>query len=59
MSNIPTPTYKQLSSLSTDLDVYDTQNSDPIKAFIECVIACAKAEKDTADYIKEQEWSYA
>lgn len=56
MSNIPT--YKQLSDLSTDFDIYDSQNSDPIKAFMGCVIKCAKAEKDTADYIKEQEWSY-
>lgn len=52
------PTYKQLSDLSTDFDIYDSQYSDPIKAFIECVIACAKAEKDTANYIKKQEWSY-
>lgn len=52
------PTYKQLSALSTDLDIYDSQNSDPIKAFITCVVKCAKAEKDTADYIKAQEWNY-
>lgn len=56
MSNIPT--YKQLSDLLTDFDIYDSQNSDPIGAFITCVIKCAKAEKDTADYIKEQEWHY-
>ena len=56
MSNIPI--YKQLSSLSTELDIYDSQNSDPIGAFITCVIKCAKAEKDTANYIKEQEWNY-
>ena len=41
MSNIPT--YKQLSDLSTDFDIYDSQNSDPIGAFITCVIKCAKA----------------
>lgn len=56
MSNIPT--HKQLSDLSTDFDIYDSQNSDPIGAFITCVIKCAKAEKGTADYIKEQEWHY-
>lgn len=52
------PTYKQQSSLLTDSDIYYSNSSSPIKAFIECVIACAKAEKDTADYIKEQEWIY-
>ena len=52
------PTYKQQSSLSTNSDIYYSKNSDPIKAFIECVIACIKDNKDTADYIKEQEWSY-
>lgn len=50
----------QLSLLTNNLSLYEyeSKQSDPIKAFIECVIACAKAEKDTADYIKEQEWSY-
>lgn len=53
-----TPLYKQLSRLSVARHMYYSENPDPIKAFIECVIKCAKAEKDTADYIKEQEWSY-
>lgn len=52
------PTYKQLSDLSTDFDIYDSQNSDPIGAFITCVIKCVIKEKDTADYIKRTEWIY-
>ena len=50
----------QLSLLTNNLSLYEyeSKQSDPIKAFIECVIECAKAEKDTAEYIKEQEWSY-
>lgn len=53
-----TPSYKQLSRLSVARNMYHSKNPDPIKAFIECVIACTKADKDTADFIKEQEWSY-
>lgn len=52
------PTYKQLSCLSTDEGEYSSENTDPIKAFITCVIKCARAEKDTADYIREAEWVY-
>ena len=50
----------QLSLLTNNLSLYEyeSKQSDPIKAFIKCVIKCAKAEKDTADYIKEQEWNY-
>lgn len=52
------PTYRQLSCLSTDEGEYDSGDTDPIKAFIACVIKCARAEKDTADYIREAEWVY-
>ena len=52
------PSYQQSSCLSVERNIYHSGNPNPIKAFIECVIKCAKAEKDTADYIKEQEWSY-
>ena len=52
------PSYRQLSCLSTDEDEYESENTDPIQAFITCVIKCARKEKDTADYIREAEWAY-
>ena len=52
------PSYRQLSCLSTDENEYESENTDPIQAFITCVINCVRAEKDTADYIREAEWVY-
>ena len=51
---------KQFALLTDNfaLDEFESTNLDPIKAFIECVIKCVKDDKDTADYIKEQEWGY-
>ena len=56
MSHIPS--YQQLSCLLVARNMYHSENPDPIKAFIECVIKCVKDDNDMVDYIKEQEWSY-
>lgn len=53
-------TNKLLTLLTNNfsLDEFESTNPDPIDAFIECVIACVKNDKDMADYIKRQEWIY-
>lgn len=52
------PIFKQLSCLRTEEAEYTSENVDPIEAFLTCVIKCVIKEKDTADYIKETEWTY-
>ena len=48
----------QLSCLMTPYGRYESENSNPIKAFLACVIKCVKKDKGTADYIKRTEWKY-
>ena len=50
------PSYKQLSRLSTPEGDYESENIDPIKAFLTCVFKCCCKEKDTADYIRQTDW---
>lgn len=50
------PSYRQLSCLSTPDGEYESENIDPIKAFLTCVFKCCYEEKDTADYIRETNW---
>lgn len=52
------PSYRQLSHLVTSEGDYESESINAIKAFLECVVKCAKGEKDTADYIKRTEWVY-
>lgn len=52
------PSHRQMSQLSAETDYYYSESSDPINAFIACVIQCAKADSDTANYIRETEWVY-
>lgn len=50
------PSYRQLSCLSTPDGEYESQNIDPIKAFLTCVFNCCCKEKDTANYIRGKKW---
>lgn len=50
------PSYRQITTLKTDVDEYSSENPDPIKAFLTCVFKCVSNDKDTADYIRETEW---
>lgn len=50
------PSYRQLSRLSTPDREYASESTDPIKAFLTCVFKCAVKEKDTANFIKQQQW---
>ncbi len=48
--------YRQLSRLSTPEGDYESENTDPIKAFLSCVFKCVVKEKDTANCIKRGKW---
>lgn len=50
------PSHRQMSCLSTPEGEYASECTDPIKAFLACVFKCAVKEKDTAIYIKNQQW---
>lgn len=50
------PTHRQFSCLSTPDGEYESESIDPIKAFLTCVFKCAVKEKDTANFIKQQQW---
>lgn len=52
------PSYRQFSRLVTFEGDYESESINTVKAFLECVVKCAKEEKDTADYIKRTEWMY-
>lgn len=52
------PSYRQLSCLLFETNVYRSENPDPVKAFLECLIKHVKEDIDTADYIREAEWVY-
>lgn len=50
------PSYRQLTRLSTPEGDYESENIDPIKAFLTCVFKCCCKEKGTADYIRRTKW---
>lgn len=50
------PSYRQLSCLSTPDGEYESESIDPIKAFLTCVFKCVVKEKDTANFIKQEQW---
>lgn len=52
------PSYRQDTALTANDEEYYSSNPDPIQAFITCVIKHCKRDKDTADYIRAEEWKY-
>lgn len=48
--------YRRFSCLSTSEGEYESENIDPVKAFLTCVFKCVVEEKDTADYIRQEKW---
>ena len=52
------PEFGRVSYINTPADIYKSKLTDPMDAFIGCVIQCAEYERGTAKLIKNTEWKY-
>lgn len=52
------PEFERVFYINTPADIYKSKLTDPMDAFIGCVIQCAEYEKETAELIKKTEWKY-